>query len=60
MSVNIYDKEKGKLIQIAGNTNGGNAAIDDLLNQLDYILTLCFLYVYFFNFFVWCLYGCLY
>ena len=29
MSVNIYDKEKGKLIQIAGNTNGGNAAIDD-------------------------------
>ena len=29
MSVNIYDKEKGKLIKIAGNSNG-NVAIDDV------------------------------
>ena len=28
MSVNIYDKEKGELIKIAGNANG-NATIDD-------------------------------
>ena len=28
MSVNIYDKETGELIKIAGNANG-NATIDD-------------------------------
>ena len=28
MSVNIYDKERGELIKIAGNANG-NATIDD-------------------------------